>query len=223
MKSTKTSCKNKIPVAIVFLGPPASGKGTAAAYFQKEFNYQSVSPGAIFKKLREEDSETAQLVRETVKDGGLCPDWLTDKLVLEEATKLIKNGAKSITLDGYPRTVEQLDFLMENYDVKLFVHSNTHWMTMKKMVVNRRNCKQCKALFSALEPIKCCSKKECGIDDQSNWEIRWDDTAEFFSKRYNVYKKETLPVIDKVKNFNNYVKLDLIKDNLAYSKIIKLI
>ena len=223
MKSTKTSCKNKIPVAIVFLGPPASGKGTASAYFYKEFNYQSVSPGAIFKQLREEDSETAQLVRETVKDGGLCPDWLTNKLVLEESTKLIKKGAKSITLDGYPRTVEQLDFLMENYDVKLFVHSNTHWMTMKKMVVNRRNCKHCKTLFSALEPIKCCSKKECKIDDQSNWEIRWDDTAEFFGKRYNVYKKETLPVIDKVKNFNNYIKLDLIKDELAYSKIIELL
>ena len=138
----------KIPVAICFLGSPASGKGTMASKIQEHLGYPSVSPGNIFKSIRDQKTETAELVRESVKDGGLCPTWLTNKIVLEESQRLIESGAKYITLDGFPRTLDQLDFLLENYDIKYFLHSATHYMTMRKLVTNRRSCKDCKAVFA---------------------------------------------------------------------------
>ena len=71
----------KIPVSVVFLGPPASGKGTTASYLENQYNIKSVSPGNIFKKIRNENSELSKLVIESTKDGGLCPDWLTNEIV----------------------------------------------------------------------------------------------------------------------------------------------
>lgn len=205
----------KIPVSVVFLGPPASGKGTTASYLKDKHKVESVSPGNIFKKIRFEDSELSKLVIETTKDGGLCPDWLTNEVVKKEAEFLISKGAKSITLDGYPRTIEQLDFLNSNYDVKLFIYASTHWMTLKKMVSCRRNCKTCNKVFSTknIPPCDNFNLETCAVKSKSNWEQRWDDTPEFFSKRFNVYKKETLPVIKEVSKYNNFVKLDLFQNN----------
>ena len=210
----------KIPVSVVFLGPPASGKGTAASYLKEKFNIESVSPGNIFKRIRYENSELAKLVIETTKDGGLCPDWLTNEIVKNEAEKLISNGAQSITLDGFPRTVEQLNFLNKNFDVKLFLYASTHWMTLKKMVSCRRNCKTCNKVFST-KSIPDCDKKTsdtCASNSVLNWEQRWDDTPELFTKRFNVYKKETLPVIKKVSKYQNFIKVDLFK-NESYELI----
>ena len=212
----------KIPVAICFLGSPASGKGTMASKIQEHLDYPSVSPGNIFKSIREQKTETAELVRESVKDGGLCPTWLTNKIVLEESQRLIESGAKYITLDGFPRTLDQLDFLLENYDIKYFLHSATHYMTMRKLVTNRRSCKDCKAVFSCLNPQAACSKN-CNILDSSTWETRWDDTPEFFAKRYQVFKKETEPVILAVKDRSNYIKLDLIKNEDSLKILIDLL
>jgi len=212
----------KIPVAICFLGSPASGKGTMASKIQEQLGYPSVSPGNIFKSIRDQKTETAELVRESVKDGGLCPTWLTNKIVLEESQRLIESGAKYITLDGFPRTLDQLDFLLENYDIKYFLHSATHYMTMRKLVTNRRSCKDCKAVFSCLNPQAACSKN-CNILDSSTWETRWDDTPEFFAKRYQVFKKETEPVILAVKDRSNYIKLDLIKNEDSLKILIDLL
>ena len=212
----------KIPVAICFLGSPASGKGTMASKIQEHLGYPSVSPGNIFKSIRDQKTETAELVRESVKDGGLCPTWLTNKIVLEESQRLIESGAKYITLDGFPRTLDQLDFLLENYDIKYFLHSVTHYMTMRKLVTNRRSCKDCKAVFSCLNPQAACSKN-CNILDSSTWETRWDDTPEFFAKRYQVFKKETEPVILAVKDRSNYIKLDLIKNEDSLKILIDLL
>ena len=208
---------SKIPVAICFLGPPASGKGTMAQRVYDIYSYPCVSPGNIFKSMRSDDSELANLVRESCKDGGLCPNWLTNRVVLEESKKLIDCGAEYITLDGFPRTLEQLDFLLENYDIKYFLNSSTHYMTMMRMVINRRNCKVCKSVFSVLNPACYCET----MPDPSEWEKRWDDTPEFFAKRYQVFKKETLPVIEAVKSFKNYIKLDLIKDTRSFDILSK--
>lgn len=213
----------KIPVSVVFLGPPASGKGTTASFLEKEFNIKPVSPGNIFKKIRNENSELSKLVIESTKDGGLCPDWLTNEIVKTESLNLIKLGAKSITLDGFPRTKQQLDFLNNNFDVELFVYSSTHWMTLRKMATNRRNCKTCNKVFS-INTIPACSDSNsgCALISEQNWETRWDDHPDFFAKRYKTYKKETLPVIQEVSKYSNFIKLDLFNEE-NYETIISLL
>lgn len=213
----------KIPVSVVFLGPPASGKGTTASYLENQYNIKSISPGNIFKKIRNENSELSKLVIESTKDGGLCPDWLTNEIVKTESLNLIKLGAHSITLDGFPRTKQQLDFLNNNFDVKLFVYSSTHWMTLRKMATNRRNCKACNKVFSVNTIPSCYDlNSDCALISKQNWETRWDDHPDFFAKRYKTYKKETLPVIQEVSKYSNFIKIDLFNEE-NYEIIISLL
>lgn len=73
-----------------------------------------------------------------------------------------------------------------------------------------------------MNPQAPCSKN-CNILDYSTWEIRWDDTPEFFAKRYQVFKKETEPVILAVKDRSNYIKLDLIKNEDSLKILIDLL
>jgi adenylate kinase len=205
----------KIPVSVVFLGPPASGKGTTASFLEQKLNIKSISPGNIFKNIRNNNNELSKLVIDATKNGGLCPDWLTNELVKNESIKNINLGFNSISLDGYPRTIDQLNFLLKNFDVKMFVNSDTDFSKLKKMVVNRRNCKECKKVFSTMYDFQCDKSnfEFCAKKSEANWEIRWDDTEEFFEKRYSVFKTETIPVIEKVKNFKNYFELDLLNEN----------
>lgn len=214
----------KIPVSVVFLGPPASGKGTTASFLENNFGIKPVSPGNIFKQIRNEKSELSDLVIETTKNGGLCPDWLTNKIVKDESEKIIKKGAKSISLDGYPRTLEQLNFLNKNFSVKLFVYASTDLEKLKVIVDNRRNCKSCNKVFSCLHNFECdnSNKDFCAKFSDLNWEKRWDDSSEFFHKRFEVYKSETLPVIDEVSRYENFIELDLF-DLESQNKIQQLI
>jgi adenylate kinase len=211
-KKLVTQDNFKIPVSVVFLGPPASGKGTTASYLETNFNIKSVSPGNIFKQLRSENNEFTDTIIQTTKNGGLCPDWLTNKIVKSESLKIINSGYKSITLDGYPRTLEQLNYLKDNYDVELFVYSSSHFMTLKKMASNRRNCITCKKVFSNVYGFECSDfdKDYCAKNSKNNWETRWDDSPDFFVKRYAVFKKETAPVIEAVSKLDNFIKLDLL-------------
>ena len=62
---------SKIPVAICFLGPPASGKGTMAQKIYDTYSYPYVAPGNIFKSMRSEDTELANLVRESCPPDSL--------------------------------------------------------------------------------------------------------------------------------------------------------
>ena len=225
-KNSNMSAQDKIPVSVVFIGPPGSGKGTTAALLEKNHNIKSVSPGNIFKEIRNQNNDLSKLVIETTKNGGLCPDWLTNEIVKNEAQKLIKEGYTSISLDGYPRTLEQLDFLLANYDVKLFVHASAHWKILEQKINNRRNCKHCKKVFSIDYFNLMCEKNgesNCAATSELNWETRWDDNSDIFKRRYQVYLKETYPIIKKIKKLNTYLNLNLFNNesiNYITEKII---
>jgi adenylate kinase len=212
----KKSQTDKIPISVVFIGPPGSGKGTTANFLQKEFNIIPVSPGNIFKNLRSEDSELSKLVVESTKNGGLCPDHLTNKVVSNEIQKILNKSDQHLSLDGYPRTLDQFYYLKENYDVSLFIHASTNWLKLKSMILNRRNCKHCKKVFSVkMKNLECNNTDQmfCALNSETNWEIRWDDNIELFEKRYKVYQQETLPIIKEISNNSNYLKLDLFQQD----------
>ena len=44
-------------------GPPASGKGTIGVFLKDKFECEIVTPGDIYRKLRDEDSELGQTVQ----------------------------------------------------------------------------------------------------------------------------------------------------------------
>jgi adenylate kinase family enzyme len=149
--------QSRIPVDVVLMGPPASGKGTIAGLLQERYRWSIITPGDIYRKLREEDSEIGAIVRETLEKYHHCPDDLTNRIVHESAQQVldITNALESkvrFVLDGYPRSFEQLDYLDQHYDVAAFLHIDAPFDLLLEASINRRYCKGCGKVFSAKNP-----------------------------------------------------------------------
>jgi adenylate kinase len=99
---------------IVLLGGPGAGKGTLAKQLKDEFGYYILSPGVLYRREAELETEFGIKAKSYWACGSLCPDEMTNELVRSEISKL--NNTK-IIFDGYPRTDVQAKFL--DYQIEI--------------------------------------------------------------------------------------------------------
>jgi len=219
--------ESKRHCAIVLMGPPAAGKGTIATVLSEKFGFEIITPGSIYREIREQTGELAELVRESLKDGGLCPDWLTNKLMLEEADK---RKEKRLIFDGFPRSNEQFSMLQESFNVGAYLHLDAPYQLLEIFATNRIQCVSCKAVMSLTNANTWCDCLRQQIPDdflenpsatipEGLWTTRHDDTPEIFAKRYKVYMEQTMPVIEKVRDLENYGKFQTLGDPDGVSKV----
>ena len=179
---------------IVVFGPPGVGKGTLSDLLAEKYKIPHLSTGDIFRA--EIKGGNSELI-EYVEKGLLVPDSVVNK-VIEKGLKQeqYKNG---FILDGYPRTIDQAQFL-----------DNVLWKLNKKLdfvfnliasdeaiverMTQRRQCSKCGAVYNlvTMKPKKKDSCDNCGAALVQ----RKDDEEETVRKRIEVYKGETSPVID---------------------------
>jgi len=199
---------NKLKCSFCLLGPPASGKGTIGSMLFEKLGCPIITPGDIYRRLREEDSDLGHLARESLKDGGYCPDFLTNEIILEETRKLVPKG---VILDGFPRTMVQFDYLMENFNVQNFLYFDAPYESLIHAATNRVQCSSCGKIWS-----KIMNEDDCCRCIGRVWKERFDDSAEMYPKRYEVYMDLTSPIINTVETLDNYKKFQ----SLGNPKII---
>ena len=91
--------------SLIFIAPPAAGKGTQSEIISKKYNIPSISTGDLLRDARNQDNEIGRIIREK-QDKGLLVD---DEIVLN----LLKNRlnesdcANGYILDGFPRNTSQ--------------------------------------------------------------------------------------------------------------------
>jgi len=97
----------------IFLGAPGVGKGTLAVKLYKEKGYKHISTGEMFRRAIKNETELGIKVKKIIAAGDYVPDELTNALVKEvlDSKKVKESG---FILDGYPRTINQSEFLKEN-------------------------------------------------------------------------------------------------------------
>ena len=118
------------PEMLVFMGGQGSGKGTFAKLLLKQHNYNYIEMGAILRQLPE-NSE----LRKKIMTGELAKDEELFPIISEYITT-----DKDIILDGYPRTIGQAKWLIENYADKFnikIVFLNISEETMIAHIQNR--------------------------------------------------------------------------------------
>lgn len=175
---------------IIFIAPPAAGKGTQSTLLVDKYGYKHISTGSL---LRNE-----ALVNEKIKtliDKGL---FVSDETVIDVLKRNI--GNENIILDGMPRNLNQalnLDsfFKDEKIDLEkvIFIDIDKHIAASR--VENRLTCEKCKRVYNK----EIYNSKVCMICG-GNLISREDDTKEVFEKRYDTYLKETKPLIDYYKD-----------------------
>lgn len=93
----------------LIIGPPGAGKGTQAARLSTLFGIPAIATGDIFRSNIKNETPLGIEVKSIVDAGNYVPDALTNELVrsrLEEDDAL-----DGFLLDGYPRTLSQVNFL----------------------------------------------------------------------------------------------------------------
>lgn len=94
---------------LIFLGPPGAGKGTQAEVLAKDYSIPHISTGEILRQAIREQTDLGKQAQEFVDAGDLVPDSLILDLIRERLQQ--NDAASGWILDGFPRNVAQAKFL----------------------------------------------------------------------------------------------------------------
>ena len=94
---------------MIFIGPPAAGKGTQAARLIERFGIPHISTGDMFRAAVQAGTPLGQEADRYMKGGQLVPDEVTIGLVRERISQ--PDAGEGFLLDGFPRTVPQAEAL----------------------------------------------------------------------------------------------------------------
>jgi len=181
----------------ILLGPPGAGKGTQAARIVEKYNVPHISTGDIFRDNVKRQTELGKKAQEYMNKGELVPD----DLVIEIAcTRLLEDDCKEgFLLDGFPRTVyqaEKLDEFLADHGMELdkAINIDVADDELISRLTGRRTCKDCGASYHI---VNIPTKVE-GVCDECGGELvqRADDTEETVRNRIDVYKEQTMPLVE---------------------------
>ena len=196
---------------IMFIAPPAAGKGTQAELVVEKYGIPHISTGDILRDISKEDSEIGKYVYETLANGELVKDEITYQLIEDRLGKDdCKNG---FIIDGFPRNIAQAheyDKILKNlnYEVGNVIFINVDKKTLEKRITGRRICEDCKTIFNINDPKS--SPKVESVCDNCGGKLyqRSDDNLEAFETRYNMYVEKTEPIIDYYRKQNVLTEID---------------
>ena len=195
---------------IIFIAPPAAGKGTISDYLVKNYHYLHISTGDLLRDEIVSGSKLGQKLDTILKSGSLVDDETVIELV---RNKISSNSDKSFILDGFPRTLAQAKVLDEmlgdlNLQDNLVVYLSVDLDTVLKRVLGRVICPKCKRSYNLnnekLKPIHEDTCDDCG----SKLVKRDDDNEETFKIRYESFVKNTEPILDYYQDKGLLIKLD---------------
>lgn len=167
---------------LLIIGPPGSGKGTQAHRISKQLGIVEISTGDMFRTHLADRTPLGAEAQKYLDSGDLVPDHLTTAMVRERLQQPdTKNG---FLLDGYPRTVSQMDDLagiLEETDGTLDAVLE---ITADDDEIVRRLLLRAEA------------------------EGRSDDTESVIRHRLQLYREETEPVISRYAERGLLVRVD---------------
>ena len=196
---------------IMFIAPPAGGKGTQAELVEEKYKIPHISTGDILREISKEDNEIGKYVYETLASGDLVKDEITYQLIEQRLAKDdCKNG---YIIDGFPRNIEQAheyDKILEklNYDIGNVILINIDKNTLEKRITGRRICENCQKVYNINDEENSPEVESICDDCGGKLYQRSDDNLESFENRYNNYLEKTSPIIDYYREKNVLKEVD---------------
>ena len=196
---------------IMFIAPPAAGKGTQAELVVEKYGIPHISTGDILREISKEDNEIGEYVAETLASGKLVKDEITYQLIEE---RLKKNDCKNgFIIDGFPRNLDQAyeyDKILERlgYEVGNVILIKVDKEILEKRIVGRRICEDCKAIYNI--NYESSSPQVDSVCDNCGGKLyqRSDDNLEAFDTRYQMYIEKTEPIVEHYKEKKVLIEVD---------------
>ena len=94
---------------MLIIGPPGSGKGTQAERISERLGVVAISTGDIFRAHVKGGTPLGVEATRYMDAGDFVPDSVTNEMVRNRLSQ--DDAGNGFVLDGYPRTVAQVDYL----------------------------------------------------------------------------------------------------------------
>jgi adenylate kinase len=191
-------------VRIVVIGPPGAGKGTYASYFSRKYCIPHISTGDIFRAEVQKGTELGRRIKEYMDRGELVPDDIVIEVVRRRLSQ--PDTSRGFILDGYPRTLRQAEALDEFARIDAAVYIYAPLEVVIDRLSKRYVCPVCGRVYNLdFNPPK--NDLRCDYDG-AKLVRRSDDEPEVIKRRYEVYYKQTQPVIDYYREKNLLIEID---------------
>ena len=155
---------------LLLMGPPGAGKGTQAKFVADHFGVPAISTGDIFRANVSEGTPLGVEAKKYMDAGEYVPDSVTNDMVRNRLAEA--DAAPGFLLDGYPRTLAQV----EELDGMLAATGDS----LDAVVV----------LTVDTEELVARLLKRAETSGRS------DDTEEVIRHRQDVYTEQTAPLIE---------------------------
>lgn len=184
---------------LIFLGPPACGKGTQTNRLSEYLGLPHIDTGSLLRAEMASGSEEGKTAKSFIDKGQLVPIELVARIIGKKlAGDDCKNG---YVLDGFPRSLEQAEELeainkrVDGDSPASFkaIYFDIDTQILLERIIYRQSCPVCGEIYNK----KFKPSKVENICDKCNVELktRADDNAETAKARFDTYFEQTAPLV----------------------------
>jgi len=183
-------------VVLLLFGPPGSGKGTQSRLITNWLGIPAISTGDMLRAEIQAGTPLGNAARSIMASGGLVGDDLVNEMLAHRVSQ--PDCDAGFLLDGYPRTVEQAEFLdrllcAREFPKPIILHLDVPMDALVGRMSSRRQCPKCKRIYNLLQqpPLQpgVCD------DDGTPLITRKDDQEDVVRERLRIYDALTRPVL----------------------------
>jgi adenylate kinase len=189
---------------LILFGPPGAGKGTQAQRLALMSDLRHVSTGDLLRAARGAGTPVGKEADAYMSSGRLVPDDVVNRLV---AQALEEEAYGDVLLDGYPRTLEQADWLLaELAEHGAGVDAVLSLKVPEEDIVRRLSGRRTDAETGAIYHVEFSPPPpEIPAERLAQ---RNDDRPEAIRKRLDVYRAETAPLEEYFRESARFIEVD---------------
>jgi adenylate kinase len=184
-------------VRLIFLGPPAAGKGTQARRLAAEYGIPHISTGDMLRAAVKVGTYLGRKARRYMDRGALVPDDVMIGIIRERLQQ--SDCEFGFILDGFPRTIAQAEALSEllqsiHAPLDYVINMEVPVEEVLRRMSGRLTCQNCGMMYNLmLDPPKTLGRCDsCG----GPLIHRADDRVETVHERLGIYRQSTKPLIE---------------------------
>lgn len=203
---------------LIFIAPPAAGKGTQAKLLCEKYDLTHISTGDLLRKASKDNLQ----IQSKLNNGEFIDDSIIINLIKDEVNSLNSNG---YVLDGFPRNMEQAilfdDIINSDYSVIYIALSRE---IARDRILGRLYCPNCGASYN--EFVEGNKPEIQGVCDECKSSLlrRNDDTVSTFENRFDTYINCTEPLLDYYNRKQNLYTVNGNQDTMkVFSDIVQII
>ena len=167
---------------LLIMGPPGAGKGTQATYVAERFGVPAISTGDIFRANVSQGTALGVEAKRFMDAGEYVPDEVTNSMVRARIAEA--DAADGFLLDGYPRTVAQVE------ELDAMIADTGHRLDA--------------VIVLTVDQDEIVQR----LLQRAETEGRADDTEDVIRRRQEVYVEQTAPLTDVYRERDLLIEVD---------------